>query len=319
MKKNKLKEINNLVVVVLGTTSSGKTALGVKLADYFNGEIISADSRQVYVGMDIGTGKDLKEYIIKKKIKGKSVVKKIPYHLIDVIKPQAKFSLVRYQKLALKAIDNILQRQKLPMIVGGTGLYLQAVVDNYQLDIHRPDARKRLELEKLNIDELFERLKGINKVFAEKLNNSDRHNSRRLVRYIEILEANQDFRPKTKTGQYDFLLLGLDWPKEILNKRIRERLSARLEEGLVAEIKNLHNQGVSWKRLESFGLEYKFVARYLQDKIDYEEMADKLSLAICQFAKRQKTWWKRWEKQGRKINWVNNLQEAKESIKKRLQ
>jgi len=319
MKKNLDRKQNNLVVVILGTTSSGKTALGVKLADYFNGEIISADSRQVYIGMDIGTGKDLKEYTVEKKVKGRMVAKKIPSHLIDVVKPQTKFSLAKYQRLAAQAIVDIQQRHKLPIIVGGTGLYLQAVVDNYQLDSHRIDVKKRQELEKLSENELLARLEGANSVFAKKMNNSDRHNPRRLTRYIEILEADHSFQPRSRKDQYDFLLLGLDWPKEILNQRIHERLVTRLEEeDLVAEIKGLHHQGVSWKRLESFGLEYKFVSWYLQNKIDYEEMVQKLSLAICQFAKRQKTWWKRWEKQGRKINWVKDFKAAKDIIKERL-
>ena len=315
-----IKKPNNKVIVILGTTSSGKTSLGVHLANKFNGEIISADSRQVYKGMDIGTGKDLNEYIIKKKIKGRPRAKKIPYHLIDVVKPQTKFTLANYQKLAQKAVKDVLGRHKLPLIVGGTGLYLQAVVDDYKLIGTKPDAKVRQELEKLTVPELYAQLLKINKSFAEKLNNSDRHNPRRLVRYIEILSAQDNFKietgAKAHSGKYNFLILGLDWPLEILKKRIYDRLIYRLEkQKMVAEIARLHKQGVSWKRLESFGLEYKFVSLYLQNQMTYEEMVEKLSTAIYQFSKRQKTWWRRWEKQGQKIEWVGSKKEAEKVIK----
>jgi tRNA dimethylallyltransferase len=310
-----MKKINqkksNKVIVILGTTGSGKTSLGVRLADKFNGEIISADSRQVYKGMDIGSGKDLGEYKITRSIKGKKVIKKIPYHLIDVVKPQTKFTLAHYQKLALKAIENVLQKGKLPLVVGGTGLYLQAVVDNYQLSNLKPDVKARAVLEKLSATQLFERLQKLNPKFAVQLNNSDRNNPRRLVRYLEIMSADKDFKFKTKKSPYDFLILGLDWPNEILQQRIYKRLTDRLEkENMVGEIKRLHKQSVSWKRLESFGLEYKFVSLYLQNKITYEDMVEKLNTAIFQFAKRQKTWWKRWRKQGRKIEWAGQPEDA---------
>jgi len=299
---------NNKIIVVLGTTASGKTKLGVDLAYKFNGEIISADSRQVYRGMDIGTGKDLDEY------------KDVPYHLIDVVNPNTKFHLAKYQKLAFRAIEDILKRGKTPIIVGGTGLYLQAVVDNYNLSGAEPDKELREKLEKKTAEELFLELKKINSKFADKLNNSDKNNKRRLIRYIEICQggiANPIGFPISENRH--FLLLGLTWPREILKERIYKRLIERLEkENMVGEIKKLHKEGVSWKRLESFGLEYKYISLYLQGKLSYEEMMEKLNIAIRQFAKRQMTWFRRWEKQGKKINWIKDGKETGQLVKQFL-
>jgi len=296
------------VVVILGCTASGKTGLGIKLSDLFGGEIISADSRQVFKGMDIGSGKDLKDY----------VTAKIPYHLIDVVKPNTKFSLAKYQRLASVAIEDIWRRGKLPFIVGGTGLYLQAIVEDYKLSEAKSDLKMRAALEALSVDELLGKLAHLNSEFAARLNNSDRHNKRRLARYVEIFSQELEFVPRkfSDNAKYDFLLLGIDWPMEVLEDKIRHRIIERLEkEDMIGEIKRLHQEKVSWKRLESFGLEYKYVALYLQGKIDYETMIERLNTATRQFAKRQKTWWKRWEKQGAKINWVNNFLEAKDLVK----
>lgn len=309
--KNKLK-----VLVILGTTSAGKTGLGVKLAAELGGEIISADSRQVYKGMDIGTGKDLKEYTVDGK--------KIKYHLIDVASPKTKFDLAKYQKMAFKAIDDVLKRGKLPIVVGGSGLYLQAIVDNYQLSSVKPDLKLRAALEELSAEQLYAKLKRLKPEFAERLNNSDRNNKRRLVRYLEIAGQDKISRvkktkpeedPKKSVSPYDFLLLGLEWPDDVLRERIISRLHDRLEkEGMIKEIERLHEEGVSWERLMSFGLEYKFVSRYLLEEIDYETMVEKLGIAIYRFAKRQKTWFRRWEKQGKKIIWVADLKDAKKEI-----
>ncbi len=299
------------ILVILGTTSAGKTSLGVKLAAEFNGEIISADSRQVYKGMDIGTGKDLKEYMVGKK--------KIKYHLIDVASPKQKFDLAKYQKLAFKAIVDILRRQKLPVIVGGTGLYIQALVDNIKLSSAKPDLKKRVALEKLSVPELFNKLSKLKPEFAVRLNNSDKNNKRRLVRYIEVISTDGFERTGRQTSPYDFLVLGLNFPDEIIKARIIKRINDRLNnEDMVAEISGLHKNGVSWERLESFGLEYKFISQYLQDKFDYETMVDKLGTASYRYAKRQKTWFRRFEKQGQKINWVKDFKEASQKIKKFL-
>jgi len=302
----------NKVLVILGPTSSGKTKLGVSLAIKFNGEIISADSRQIYKGMDVGTGKDLKEYKIGRK--------KIPYHLIDLISPKTKFNLAKYQKLAQQAIDEILQRGRLPIIVGGTGLYIQAVVDNYKLSHIKPDRHRRLELEKLTAIELFKKIKKLKPGFAAKLNNSDKNNARRLQRYLEIIEQGGFDMIGKQKSKYNFLVIGLDWPNDVLKSRLEYRLLYRLEkEALVAEVHRLHQEGVPWSRLISFGLEYKFISWYLQGKLDYKEMVEKLTKATYHFAKRQKTWFKRWEKQGREIKWLNSQAEGEEVIKKWLQ
>lgn len=294
------------ILVILGPTASGKTSLGVRLAAKYNGEIISADSRQVFKGMDIGTGKDLAEYKIGNK--------KIAHHLIDVVSPNTDFNLAKYQQLALAAITDILKRGKLPIIVGGTGLYLQAIVDNYQLSLAKPDLAKRQEWESLGRDELYARLEKLKPDFAQKLNNSDKNNPRRLVRYLEILALDGQAASK-EVSPYDFLLLGLDWPDDVLRQRINKRITDRLDnEDMVGEVERLHAEGVSWKRLTSFGLEYKFITYYLVEKFEYDEMVQKLGEASYRFAKHQKTWFRRWEKQGRQINWVGSLSEAEVKI-----
>ena len=321
---------NNKIIVILGPTSSGKTGLAVKLAYKFNGEIVSADSRQVYRGMDVGTGKDLDEYKLEvrsKKLevrsdKNKKVFKtvKISYHLIDVVSPKTKFSLAKYQRLAYKAINDILARGKLPIIVGGTGLYLQAVVDGYNLSKAKPDKKLREKLEKLDVDELFKKLQKLNRGFADRLHESDKKNKRRLIRYIEICKDTECPIGHSVSGAgYDFLLIGLTWPREVLMERIYKRLIERLEkEDMIGEVERLHKQGVTWKRLESFGLEYKYIALYLRKKLSYKEMVEKLNIAIRQFAKRQMTWFRRWERQETKIYWVKDRGEAERLVKKFL-
>lgn len=299
------------VLVILGPTASGKTNLGVKLAAQFNGEIVSADSRQVYKGMDVGTGKDLKEYC--------SGRLRIKHHLIDVVAPQIEFDLAQYQKLAFKAIQEILKQKRLPIIVGGSGLYLQALVDNYKLSTVTPNSKKRAAREKLSIPELFQELRRLKPEFARRLNNSDKNNPRRLIRYLEIIERGETVKHQVADSPYDFLILGLTWPDADLRCRIEFRFLERLEkEGLVTEVKELHEAGVSWDRLKSFGLEYRFVSQYLLGELNYQEMVFKLTTAIYRFAKRQKTWFRRWEKQGRKIHWIDGEKEASRLIKKYL-
>jgi len=294
------------VLVILGTTASGKTGLGVALARQFDGEIVSADSRQVYRGLNVGSGKDLQKY------------GNIKYHLIGIADPKEIFSVAEYQKKAFAAIDDILQRGKLPIIVGGSGQYLEAVVENYQLSDIKPDMAVRAENENRDAEELFAELKLKNLAFALKLNNSDKNNKRRLIRYLEVVNHSKPGVQSQKPGAlpYDFLLLSLTWPKEVLAERIHRRLIERLEkEGLIQEVSDLNDKtGLSWERLESFGLEYKFIARYLQEKIDYEQMAELLERAINQFAKKQMTWFKRWGKK-RKINWLIDKGEAKKMVK----
>jgi tRNA dimethylallyltransferase len=324
MKNNK---DNKKLLVILGPTATGKTKLAVKLAYQFNGEIVSADSRQVYRGMDIGTGKDLQEYIlqVRKSIKSKACLvgrrvhkvnaKKIPYHLIDVVNPKTEFNLAKYQKMAYQAIDDILRRGKLPILVGGTGLYLQAVVDGYNLGQAKPDKKLRALLEKKSVIELRKMLKQLDPQFKAKLDNK-----RYLIRYIEM--AKQTGEPVKKLlskqgSKYDCLILGINFPREEINKRIDKRLVERIEkQKMIEEVQTLHKEGVSRKRLESFGLEYKFVSQYLQGKMNREEMMQRLAIAIHQFAKRQMTWFRRWERQGREIEWITDYKVAKVFIKK---
>jgi tRNA-2-methylthio-N6-dimethylallyladenosine synthase len=296
------------VVVILGPTASGKTALAVKLADKYNGEIISADSRQVYKGMDIGTGKDLAEYYIGKK--------KIEHHLIDVADPKDIFSLADFQKMAYSAIDDILSRGKLAFLVGGSGLYLEAVVDNYLLAESKPSFVKRDEYEALSLEELHKRIKKINKDFFGNINNSDLNNKRRLARYLEVLEGDSSFKAKKGEPLYDFLILGLNPEREIIKEKIHRRLLVRLnEEGMIDEVKGLLKEGISHQRLESFGLEYKYISMYLQKKISEKQLVDHLFRAICKFAKKQMSWFRRWEKMGTDISWIdNNVDEAKKKI-----
>jgi tRNA dimethylallyltransferase len=312
IKKDKTKKMaKSKVIVILGPTASGKTSLAVKLADKFSGEIISADSRQVYQGMDIGTGKDLADY----NYQGKN----ISYHLIDVADPKSIFSLAQYQKLALATIDDILFRKKIPFLVGGSGLYLQAVVDNYLLTKVRPVFDIRDEYEKLSLNELQKQIKKINLKFFQGLNNSEINNKRRLARYLEVLSSDNNFLPQKGEAKYDFLILGLNPEREVIKEKIYQRLLLRLEnEDMIGEVERLHQTGVSFVRLESFGLEYKFIANYLQKKISYQQLVSGLFTAISQFSKRQMSWFRRWEKQGIKINWINDYSEAEKLIKKWL-
>jgi len=288
------------ILVILGPTASGKTSLGVEIAHKFNGEIISADSRQVYKYMDIGTGKDLIEYKIENTL--------IPYHLIDVVDPKTEFNLAKFQKLANIAIEKILQKNKLPVIVGGTGLYLQALVDDYDLSSVKTDKTLRNNLEKKTTEELLKILTELNPTKVKELHISDQKNKRRLIRYIEIHKSKQICYNKKKKKNYNFILIGLTWPRELLKERIYKRLIQRLEnENMVEEIAGLHKKHkVTWKRMENFGLEYKYITLYLRKKLSYDEMVEQLNIASRQFAKRQVSWFRRWEKQGTKINWIQN-------------
>ncbi|WKZ25167.1 MAG: tRNA (adenosine(37)-N6)-dimethylallyltransferase MiaA [Patescibacteria group bacterium] len=301
------------ILVILGTTSSGKTKLAVSLARLYNGEIVGADSRQVYRGMDIGTGKDLAEY--------GSGTNRVKYHLIDIADPKRAYNLKRYQKDAYKAIDNILKRNKLPILVGGSGLYLQAIVDGYLLSENKPKTSLRRLYESMELSKLQTIVKGLDKAFYDRLNDSDKSNKRRLVRYAEILKTNlltkkelQKSLSSQSSTKYDCLIIGLDCSLETIRQRIKKRLNQRFKEGMIEEVERLHEQGISWTRLQSFGLEYKYISLYLQGKIKKKEMKEKLNIAIGQFAKRQKSWFKRWEKQGREICWVKNKKSLKDIL-----
>lgn len=293
MKNKNLKKI----VVILGPTSSGKTDLSIKLAKKFNGEIVSADSRQVYKGMDIGTGK-----ITKKEMK------EIPHYLLDVISPSKKFSVAQYQKLALKNIDKIFKKDKIPFLVGGSPFYIYSVLEGWTFPKLNSDWNLRKKLEKKSGEELFKILKRIDLKRSE---NIDSKNKRRLVRAIEIAKKLGQVPLLKKEIKFNFLIIGLKKPKQEIKKLIEKRLHKRLKQGMVEEVRRLRKQGVSWKRLESFGLEYKWIALYLQKKIDHVGMINLLQKDIEHFAKRQMTWFKK----DKNIKWIESYEKAKNLLR----
>ncbi len=293
------------IIVVLGPTATGKSDVAVQLAKAFNGEIISADSRQVYKGMDLGSGK-----ITKKEMAG------IPHYLLDIIKPQTYFSVAKYKKLADKAIEEIIKKNKTPIICGGTGFYIDSIVKNITFPEVLPNQKLRKELGKKSVEKLFDMLK---KLDPKRANAIDKNNPVRLIRAIEIAkELGSVPEIKELPQKYDFIFIGLDLPDQVLKERINIRLIKRIKAGMIKEIENLHKDGVSWKRLESFGLEYRQTALFLQNKITREKMIENLNREIWNFVKRQRTWFKRnppvlqkataW--QSKKIVWINPLKKS---------
>ena len=264
------------LIVIEGTNASGKSALGVKLAARFNGEIISADSRQVYERLDLGSGKITPEEM-----------DDVPHHLLNVVRPGEFFSMADFQRLSYQAIDGILARGRIPFLVGGTGLYVDAVADGYNLSEKATDLSLRAELETYDTPALYEMLK-------EKIPDTDidPRNRHRVMRMLEKLAAG-DAQPTGKTPRYTLLKLGVTWPREILKQRIDERLEMRLKAGMVDEVKAMLDDGVSEEFLVKLGLEYKYLTWYLTGKIGYEQMVDELGNAIKRFAKRQMTWFRR--------------------------
>lgn len=279
------------LIVVLGPTASGKTRLAVALARHLNGEIISADSRQVYRGLNIGSGKDLDEY------------GEIPHHLIDIVDPGYEFSLFDFVRAFHEAFYAIIERGRFPILAGGTGLYLDAVVRGYELIKVGEDRELRRELEPLSHEELQSRLLELR---PEQHNTSDLFDRSRLIRAIEIAagELRHEARP-VPLPQLTSLAFGLRWPRDLLRQRITSRLKQRLENGLIEEVAELHASGISWDTLDFYGLEYRFVARYLQGHLSRNDLFQKLNSAIHQFAKRQETWFRRMERQGTNIHWLD--------------
>lgn len=265
------------VVAVVGTNASGKSALGVELAKRYGAEIISADSRQVFCGLDLGSGK-----ITTEEMQG------VPHHLIDVREPGEFFSMADFQRMSYAAIDGILARGRLPMIVGGTGLYVDSVLDGYLLSDTEPDLAYRAELEKLTTPELYERLVAlVPDVQVE------RNNRNRVMRMLERLHDGDDATPG-KQARYESLRLGVSWPRDVLARRIDERIAMRLEQGMIEEVQGLLDSGVSREFLLGLGLEYRFITQYLIGEIpDRDDMLAQLAHAIRKFAKRQMTWFRR--------------------------
>ena len=294
------------LVVILGPTASGKTEVAARLAWDLHGEIISADSRQVYRGMDIGTGKDLNQYIIN--------AKKIPYHMIDIIDPQCEFNLFEFQKRFYKIFSQIRNKGNLPVLVGGTGLYLQAVLSGYKMPPAPPEPELRKDLDQKSIEELKE----IFFAFKSHLHNkTDLEDKQRLIRAIEIERArNVKNSEQEESPEIDATIFGISWERSVLRQRITSRLEERLKHGMIEEVKRLHAAGLSWERLDSFGLEYRYISQYLQNLISFDEMKNKLNTAIHQFAKRQETWFRRMERKGIGIKWIqaNEYDLLKESV-----
>jgi tRNA dimethylallyltransferase len=292
------------VLVICGPTSSGKTGLAVRLAKKFNGEVISADSRQVYRGMDIGTGKDLGEY------------GRVRYHLIDVASPRSQYTLSDWLENAKKNINEMHKRGTLPIVCGGTGLYISALVNGYQLPVtKKTKQQEKVIREKIGRKTLRQLLAILRRVDPETLKIIDVSNRRRVERALEIYY--QTGLPKSavvsvKKPPYSFLLIGLTHPRDVLRYRMSTRLKTRLKQGMVREVRALHAQGVSWKKLESFGLEYRFVSLYLQKKLTYREMVHQLDSAIYQYSRRQMTWFRR----NQDVVWITSLSEAVSKTRK---
>ncbi len=292
------------LITVLGPTAVGKTRLSVRLANEFNGEIISADSRQVYKFMDIGTGKDLNEYVIDGK--------KIEYHLINIIDPTEEFNLYLFQQKFFDAFEKIKTKNKIPFLVGGTGLYLSSVLQGYNLPEVNFDENRIAELQKLSIKELREKLKALNPKLHNK---TDLEIKERIIKAILISEKKPDQAIDEKL-KVNSLIIGIKVSYDTLRKRITERLKKRLKEGMIEEVENLLQKGVTHERLKLFGLEYKFISLYLQKELSYNDMFQKLNSAIYKFAKRQMTWFRKMEREGIKIHWIEgaDFEKAKEII-----
>jgi len=293
MPKNLLK-----LIVILGPTASGKTDLAIKLAKKFNGEIISADSRQIYKGMDIGTSK-----VTKKEMEG------IPHYLLDVASPKRRVTVAQYRKLAVKAINKIFKKDKLPILCGGTGFYIQAAVDGIIIPEVKPDWRLRKKLEKKSVKELYKILKKLDPRRAKTI---EKENPRRLIRAIEITKKIGPVPILKKVPlPYPVLLIGIKKNKKELKGRIRKRFLKWLKQGLIKEVKNLRKIGLSWKRIKDFGIHYRVIAQYLQNKISYKEMVENSIKEIQNYTKRQMTWFKR----DKRIKWIKNCKQAGKLIR----
>jgi tRNA dimethylallyltransferase len=282
------------LLVVLGPTATGKTRLGVELARRSGGEIISADSRQVYRGLDIGTGKDLEEYGLGGE--------RVPYHLIDVVDIDVEYSVFDFQQDCYRVLRDLSDRRVPRLLVGGSGLYLEAVLDGYRLVPVPEDAVLRAELEECSDEELENRLRELRPALHD---DTDIETHQRLVRAIEIathtLSGEAPEPPELRP-----LVLGVRWPREVIRSRIRDRLRQRLEEGLIEEVEDLIRRGVGPDRLDSLGLEYRYVGQFLERGIaNRNDLYQKLASAICAFAKRQETWFRRMESRGTAIRWID--------------
>jgi len=294
----KFRERYNLLVV-LGPTASGKTGLAVRLARRIGGEILSADSRQVYRGMDLGTGKDLSEY----GREGEAA----PVHLIDICDPGEEFSLFAFQECFYRAFQQISQRRKIPVMAGGTGLYLDSILRGYPMTAVSENRDLRDQLAGKGMEVLRRRF---HLLCPDAHNTTDLLERKRVIRAIEIAEFVRD-HPVSAVSPINVtpMVIGIRCGREALRRVITARLKMRLEAGMVEEVQRLHDRGIGWERIDAFGLEYRYIALYLQRKITAEEMFQTLNTRIHQFAKRQETWFRRMERNGVRIHWIEGADE----------
>lgn len=293
------------LLVVTGPTASGKTSLAATIAYMVGGEIVSADSRQVYRGMNLGTGKDYADYTIS----GTTIA----CHLIDIVDPGYKYNVFEYQRDFNKVYSDLKQRKIFPVVCGGSGMYADSILTGYKLYEVPPDTGLRIELEKKSMEELREILL----TFKDLHNSTDTDSKKRLIRAIEIEHSSKN-KVKTYNGfpKVKALLVGIMFDRENRRKRISERLSQRLKSGMIDEVKLLIDQGIEAETLIYYGLEYKYITFYLTGKISYEEMVKDLEIAIHQFAKRQMTWFRGMERKGLKINWLDGELPMEEKVEK---
>ncbi|MFA5052341.1 MAG: tRNA (adenosine(37)-N6)-dimethylallyltransferase MiaA [Patescibacteria group bacterium] len=289
------------LITIVGPNASGKTSLSISLAKKFNGEVISADSRQVYRGMDIGTGKATR--------REQRIIK---HYLLDVADPNRDFNVAHFKKKATRAIEQILAKGKLPFLVGGTGFWIRSIIDNLDLPAVKPNVTLRRRLGQKTASELFLMLKKLDPVRARTI---DRHNPYRLIRAIEIIKTTGKKVPALKkSSPYRVVLLGVTHSLPNLYARIDRRLSQRLKQGLVKEVSRLHRQGVSWRRMHDIGLEYRYVSLYLRGKMNKPDMVAQLKNAIHHYAKRQITWFR----PDSRIHWITTQKQAEKLINNHL-
>jgi len=291
------------MITILGPTASGKTPVAARLAAEIGGEVISADSRQVYRRMDIGTGKDLADYTVSQR--DSSFV--IPYHLIDIREPGTKYNLFEYQQDFFDVYQNIQSRGAVPILCGGTGLYIEAVLKGYHLSPVPQNQELRDSLEGKSLGELTQMLTELKaKTGSNMHNKTDVDSCQRAIRAIEIETYNLEHpTPRRELPAVDSLIIGISIDRELRREKITRRLKARLESGMVEEVKALLDEGIPAEDLIYYGLEYKFVTEYLTGQLTYDEMFQCLEIAIHQFAKRQMTWFRGMERRGFKINWID--------------
>ena len=301
------------MITILGPTASGKTPVAARLAAEIGGEIISADSRQVYRRMDIGTGKDLADYTVDGR--------QIPYHLIDIREPGTKYNLFEYQQDFFDVYETIQSRGVVPILCGGTGLYIEAVLKGYKLSPVPQNQELRDSLDGKSLDELTQMLTELKAKNGSNMHNTtDVDSCQRAIRAIEIETYNlQHPMPKRELPPVDSLIIGIDIDRELRREKITRRLKTRLEQGMVEEVKALLDEGIPADDLIYYGLEYKFLTEYIVGKLSYDEMFSRLEIAIHQFAKRQMTWFRGMERRGFTIHWIDATLPMDEKVQKIIQ